>query len=31
LLFVSHDSSLSNLFDRSLAMSDINRVATEVT
>jgi putative ABC transport system ATP-binding protein len=26
LLFVSHDSSLSSRFDRSLAMSDINRV-----
>lgn len=30
LLFVSHDSSLSGLFDRSLAMSDINRAAPEV-
>jgi putative ABC transport system ATP-binding protein len=30
LLFVSHDSSLSGQFDRSLAMSDINRAAAEV-
>jgi putative ABC transport system ATP-binding protein len=26
LLFVSHDASLSTLFDRALAMSDINRI-----
>jgi putative ABC transport system ATP-binding protein len=31
LLFVSHDSSLSGLFDRSLAMSDINRAPAQVT
>jgi putative ABC transport system ATP-binding protein len=31
LLFVSHDSSLSSRFDRALAMSDINRAATEVS
>jgi len=31
LLFVSHDSSLSGLFDRALAMSDINRAPAQVT
>jgi putative ABC transport system ATP-binding protein len=30
LLFVSHDSSLSGLFDRALAMSDINRAPAQV-
>ena len=30
LLFVSHDSSLSDLFDRALAMSDINEAAAEI-
>ena len=31
LLFVSHDSSLSGLFDRALAMSDINSAPAQVT
>jgi putative ABC transport system ATP-binding protein len=31
LLFVSHDSSLSGLFDRALAMSDINRAPAQAT
>ena len=31
LLFVSHDSSLSTHFDRSLAMSDINRMSSRAT
>jgi putative ABC transport system ATP-binding protein len=30
LLFVSHDASLSGLFDRSLAMSDVNRATAQV-
>ncbi len=29
LLFVSHDSSLSNQFDRALAMSDLNRATAQ--
>jgi putative ABC transport system ATP-binding protein len=30
LLFVSHDSSLSGLFDRALAMTDLNRAPAQV-